>query len=207
MGQVVEVLNQAIEKYTSRTYLEDLMKAKSEYFELVGKISDEDDDFESRMNGFNYWFLSERELSSGKTLLEDFLSSTALDESIASSLSNINHSLFEYRGLSLTKKHVFFDILHDRKFHLSADNFNFQLIKDDIFTARTIEAGGIHFILNDISVLPNEIKSILVKESKKVRKLKDAKRDLQFLIMIEKLKTKWKRYGHIDAKKIFTFKF
>lgn len=207
MSQVFEVLNRAVEKYSSRTYLEDLMKAKGEYFELVGKISDEDDDFESRMNGFNYWFLLERELSDGTTLLKDFLSSNELEAEVANSLEMINHSLFEYRGLSLTKKHVFYDILHDTKFHVLSENFNFQLIKDDIFTARTVTFNGVNYVLNDISTLPSEIKSILVRESKKVRKLKDKKRDLQFLIMVEKLKTKWKRYGHIDARKIFTFKF
>lgn len=207
MSQIIEVLNQAVEKYSSRTYLEDLMKAKSEYFELVGKIFDEDDDFESRMNGFNYWFLLERELSDGTNLLKDFLNTQNLEEDVAKSLQMINHSLFEYRGLSLTKKHVFFDILHDTKFHVLSENFDFQLVKDDIFTGRTVTFNNINYVLNDISTLPNDVKSILVKESKKVRKLKDKKRDLQFLIMVEKLKTKWKRYGHIEARKIFTFNF
>ena len=62
-------------------------------------------------------------------------------------------------------------------------------------------------MLDDVSVLPVEIKSTLVKESKKVRKLQDKKRDLQFLMTVEKLKTKWRRYGHIEAKKIFQFNF
>lgn len=207
MSEVISVLNQAIEKYSSRAYLEDLMDAKKEYFSLIGKISEEDDDFESRMNGFNYWFLSERSSKNGTTLINEFIAESKIEEELIKSLTQINHSLYEYRGLSLTKKHVFYDILHDKKFHLLAENFNFQLIKDDIFTARTVEYKGTFFVLDDISVLPSEIKSILVKESKKIRKLKDPKRDLQFLIMIENLKTKWKRYGHLDAKKIFTFNF
>ena len=85
--------------------------------------------------------------------------------------------------------------------------FCHQLIKDDIFIARTIEFEGSVYLLNDISVLPQDVRSILVKESKKVRKLQDKSRDLQFLMAVEKLKTKWRRYGHIDPKKIFQFNF
>ncbi len=207
MIETVNTLNSVVEKYSSREYLETIMAAKEEYFELAGKISDEDVDFESRMNGFNYWYVSQRLIESGKTFLEEYLATTELDEKTTDSLKNINHSLFEYRGLSFSKKHVLFDILHDKKITIPKDDFNFQLIKDDIFIARNLEYNGVYNMLDDVSVLPVEIKSTLVKESKKVRKLQDKKRDLQFLMTVEKLKTKWRRYGHIEAKKIFQFNF
>ena len=41
-GKAIEILNSAVEKYSSREYLEDILKAKAEYFELTGKISDDD---------------------------------------------------------------------------------------------------------------------------------------------------------------------
>lgn len=207
MSDLLKILNDAVEKFSSREYLEEMLKAKKEYFELVGKISDEDDDFESRMNAFNYWYISQRNAEEKGSLLNTYLEKNQIVEEKAKILKELNHSLFEYRGLSFTKKHVFYDILHDIKFSISDKEFNFQLIKDDIFTARSIVDNGSNVLLDDISILPSEIRPILVKECKKVRKLKDKKRDLQFLMKVENLKTKWKRYGHLDAKKIFKFDF
>ena len=208
MNEIVEVLNSAIEKFSSHEYYESILAAKQEYFELTGKITEDDEDYESRMNGFNYWYLTQRTKSDNCSLLNNYVASVdEIDDSQKSALLNINHSLFEYKGLSFTKKNAFKDILHDKKFTIPKDMFCHQLIKDDIFIARTIEFDGSVYLLNDISVLPQEVRSILVKESKKVRKLQDKSRDLQFLMEVEKLKTKWRRYGHIDPKKIFQFSF
>jgi hypothetical protein len=207
MDKLLGVLNTAIDKFSSREHLENILAAKDEYFELTGNLSEVDEDYESRMNGFNYWYLTQRGGQEGDTLLQNFLNSEELTTDVRDALLNINHSLFEYRGLSFTKKHTFKDILHDKKFHIPQDKFHLQLIKDDIFIARTIELEKEVYLLNDISVLPQDVRSILVKESKKVRKLKDKNRDLQFLMAVEKLKTKWRRYGHIDPKKIFKFDF
>lgn len=204
---VVNILDSAITKYSSHDYYENILEAKEEYFELTGKISEEDEDFESRMNGFNYWYLTQRSNSKGSTLLSTFIEETEIDDKEVEILENINHSLFEYKGLSFTKKHSFKDILHNKKFTIPKDRFNFQLVKDDIFIARSVEIEGQVFLLNDLSVLPHDVRSILVKESSKVRKLQDKSRDLQFLLATEKLKTKWRRYGHLDAKKIFQFNF
>ncbi|EQC52480.1 hypothetical protein [Bacteriovorax sp. DB6_IX] len=207
MDKLFSVLDTAMDKYSSQDHLENILAAKEEYFELTGNLSDVDEDYESRMNGFNYWYLTQRGSEQGETLIQSFLGQEELSDDLKEAILNINHSLFEYKGLSFTKKHTFKDILHDKKFHIPRDKFHLQLIKDDIFIARTIEVENEVFLLNDISVLPQDIRSILVKESKKVRKLQDKNRDLQFLMAVEKLKTKWRRYGHIDPKKIFKFDF
>lgn len=207
MDKLFSVLDTAMDKYSSQDHLENILAAKEEYFELTGNLSDVDEDYESRMNGFNYWYLTQRGCEQGETLIQSFLGQEDLSDDLKEAILNINHSLFEYKGLSFTKKHTFKDILHDKKFHIPRDKFHLQLIKDDIFIARTIEVENEVFLLNDISVLPQDIRSILVKESKKVRKLQDKNRDLQFLMAVEKLKTKWRRYGHIDPKKIFKFDF
>jgi hypothetical protein len=203
MENFYNVLDSAIDKFSTREYYDHILEAKQEYFDLAGKIEEEDEDYESRMNGFNYWYLTQRGLGERKTLLQEYIESETLDEEVINSLLEMNHSLFEYKGTSFTGKHSFIDILHDQKFSLPKNEFQLQLIKDDIFIARSVNYQGTVHLLNDISVLPHDVRSILVKESKKVRKLKDPKRDLQFLMAIEKLKTKWRRYGHLDPKKIF----
>ncbi len=204
MNTVEDVLNSAIEVYSQNGFLESIKEAKEEYFELAGKILEDDDDFESRMNGFNYWYLTQWNRDHG-ALIEKFLNDQEIDANLHDAISNINHSLFEYKGKSFTGKHCFKDILHDKKITIANDSFSHSIIKGDLFVARSIEMDSKIYMLNDVSLLPSQVKSILVKESKKVRKLNDKGRDLDFLMEIEKLKTKWRRYGHVDPKKIFVF--
>lgn len=206
MDDLRNILDEAIQRYSSNDYYEKLKLAKEEYFKLTGKLSEEDDDYESRMNGFVYWYITQRDQDSRGPLIKNYLSDISIEDSKKEAMLEINHSLFEYRGQNLFKKHVFKDILHNSKFYIPKDEFTLQLVKDDLFIARTITHEGKTMLLDDISVLPYDARGPLVKESKKVRKLNDRKRDMQFLLKIEALKTKWRQYGHIDPKKIFIFK-
>ena len=205
MEELRSILDDAVTKFSSNEYYDKLRSAKEEYFKLAGKLSEEDDDYESRMNGFVYWYITQRDFDDNGPLIKKFVNEISIEENQKDSMLSINHSLFEYRGQNLFKKHVFKDILHNTKFYIPKNEFTLQLVKDDLFIARTISHEGKTMLLDDISVLPNDARGPLVKESKKVRKLNDRKRDMQFLLRIEALKTKWRQYGHIDPKKIFVF--
>lgn len=205
MEELRSILDDAVTKFSSNEYYDKLRSAKEEYFKLAGKLSEEDDDYESRMNGFVYWYITQRDFDDNGPLIKKFVNEISIEENQKDSMLSINHSLFEYRGQNLFKKHVFKDILHNTKFYIPKNEFTLQLVKDDLFIARTISHEGKTMLLDDISVLPYDARGPLVKESKKVRKLNDRKRDMQFLLRIEALKTKWRQYGHIDPKKIFVF--
>ena len=204
MDKIQEVLETAIERYSSNHFLDSIKEAKEEYFELAGKILEDDEDYESRMNGFTYWYLTQRE-NNNKVLIEDFLKEKSVEENVEEALLNINHSLFEYNGKGLTGKHKFKDILHNDSLSIAKDKFGYSIVKGDLFVARSVDVESEIYFLDDVSLLPREVRSILVKECKKVRKLNDKTRDLQFLMEVERLKTKWRRYGHVDPKKIFVF--
>ncbi len=205
MEELRSILDDAVTKFSSNEYYDKLRSAKEEYFKLAGKLSEEDDDYESRMNGFVYWYITQRDFDDNGPLIKKFVNEISIEENQKDSMLSINHSLFEYRGQNLFKKHVFKDILHNTKFYIPKNEFTLQLVKDDLFIARTISHEGKTMLLDDISVLPYDARGPLVKESKKIRKLNDRKRDMQFLLRIEALKTKWRQYGHIDPKKIFVF--
>ena len=204
MEKLQEAFESAIETYSSSNFLDSIKKAKEEYFELAGKILEDDEDYESRMNGFTYWYLTQRDADE-KLLIEEFLRSKEIEDEIAQAILNLNHSLFEYRGKGITGKHKFKDILHNVSFSIASKKFDHSIIKGDLFVARSVELQSEIYLLDDVSLLPKEVKSILVKECKKVRKLNDRTRDLEFLMEVERLKTKWRRYGHVDPKKIFAF--
>lgn len=205
MEDIRNILDDAVTRYSSNDFYEKLKIAKDEYFKLAGKLSEEDEDYDSRMNGFVYWYITQKDFDANGPLINTYLESNSVEDSQKEAMLNINHSLFEYRGQNIFKKHVFKDILHNSKFYIPKNEFTLQLVKDDLFIARTITHNGKTMLLDDISVLPYDARGPLVKESKKVRKLNDRSRDLQFLLKIEALKTKWRQYGHIDPKKIFVF--
>ena len=72
-------------------------------------------------------------------------------------------------------------------------------------TGRTLSLDDQSYLLSGICILPREVRSLLTKQCKKVRKQKDPNKEVEFLLRVEFLKTKWRRYGHIEASKIFVF--
>ncbi len=199
-------INMAVKEYMSGNHYDTLIEAKNQYFSQTGQVNEEDDDYEARMNSFNDWyilqFVSKRNT---RTVIKDYLTKYQIDDRLAKSLLNVNHSLLEYTGNTFSGKIILKDILHDKKIILPKDHPCLAIVKRDIFLGRTLEIDGMSYLLSGICILPKEVKSIFNKESKKIRKLKDPKKEREYLMRVEFLKTKWKRYGHIGAAKIFIF--
>lgn len=57
MNEIFKELERALMQYTSGNHYDDLLKAKEIYFSLTGKINEDDEDYELRMNSFNEWYL------------------------------------------------------------------------------------------------------------------------------------------------------
>lgn len=203
---IVELLESAIRENSEGQRREDLLNAKEEYFRMTGKVNEDDDDYDGRMNAFNHWYLLQREQVEGKPPIVGYCEKSGVEQGLIDSFMNVNHSLFEYKGTNFKKLHVLKDILHNEKVVLSRDFSMPSVLEDDLFIGRVLNYEERKYLLDGICLVPRDIRSILIKESKKVRKLKDAKRDFEFLMQLESLKTKWLRYGHIDAKKIFQFR-
>jgi hypothetical protein len=204
--EVQNCLDRILVEYTRGYHLESLIEAKKEYFELTGTLTEEDDEYESRMNAFNDWYLfqylSKRKT---KTVVKDFLEKNQVEDSIAKSLLSVNHSLFEFKKINFFKKLVLEDVLHGQNIILPKDGLTIGIVKGDMFTGRLLTFEGQHYLLKGVCIYPESVKSILRKESKKIRKLKDPGQEQNFLLKLEQLKTKSLRYGHIDMTKIFVF--
>ncbi len=207
MNQVLkEHFDKALGIYTTGVHYDTLLEAKKEYFEITGQANDDDDDFEARMNSFNEWYVLQFISKRGtRTVISDYLMNHPVDDTLARSLSGVNYSLFEYTGKSLTGHDVLYDMLHDKKIKLPKAWELPSIIKDDIFVGRVLTFQDSPFLMSGLCVIPKEVRGILKKECKRVRKLKNPNEELKFLLKIESFKTKWIRYGHVDATKIFKF--
>src|SRR5690606_41019306 len=97
------------------------------------------------------------------------------------------------------------DILHDKKIELAKEHVAPPMLKGDLAICRIVSYQGENYLLDGMTFIPKEVRSTLKKQSKVVRKKDDPQQEYEFMIQLEKLKTKWQRYGHIDPEKIFIF--
>jgi hypothetical protein len=204
--EIRDHIEKALVQYTKDGYYDHLIKAKDHYFKLTGQVNEEDEDFELRMNSFNDWYVFHFE-DEGEhpPVIEKYITNNQLNENIKGFFENVNYSLFEYTGESFKKKHVFKDYIHKKKIYLEKGAYMPAFYKDDIFIGRFLSFEDNTVPLGGLCFLPKEIKSILKKQSKKVRKQNDPKKELSFLLNLEALKNRWAHYGHIEASKIFYF--
>jgi hypothetical protein len=196
----------ALNEYSKGHSYKQLILAKETYFNITGLVHEEDDNYEARMNSFNDWFLFNFKKEDGEAnRMMEFLNQHTQEDEIKESFDKVNFSLFEFIGESLFKKIIIKDILHNKKISLSLKGPIPGLLKQDLFIGRVISSGQENFLMLGISVLPKTVKRILSKEAKKIRKLNDLDIEEKFLLEIESLNNKWKRYGHLDPQKVFQF--
>lgn len=196
----------ALDIYTQGVHYDTLLEAKKEYFTITGQANDDDDDFEARMNSFNEWYVLQFISMRGtRTVISDYLINHQIDDFLAKSLTGVNYSLFEYVGKNFRGYDTLYDMLHDKKITLPKGESLPSIIKDDIFVGRVLTYEKQNYLMSGLCVIPKDVRGILKKECKKVRKLKNPGEELKFLLKIESFKTKWIRYGHVDATKIFKF--
>lgn len=195
-----------MKEYTSTDNYDVLLEARDEYFKLTGQALEEDDDYESIMNSFNDWYLvqfvSKLRI---RTAIKDYALKYNPDEDVVYALTHVKHSLFEFSGKSLGGKFQLNDILHSTKIHLAPSHPQLAMVKNDLFLGRLLKYKDEYFLMNGMSILPKEIKGLLETESKKLRKEKNFHKEKYFLFLVENLKNKWKRYGHLQADRLFNF--
>lgn len=198
-------LDKVLGFYTKGEFFSDLKEAKDKYFSLTGKLDEDKDEFESRMNSFNDWYIFQYRQKDGSKVIEDYIRNNKLDEELSQALLNVNHSLFEFTKTTFRKQIVLKDILHDEKIVLKKDHPTISLMEGDVFTGRIIKYKSEYYLLRGICTLPQGIKAILKKQSKKTRKMNSFEEELKFLLQLEAFKTKAMHYSHIDPAKIFIF--
>ncbi len=206
---MLELIDSHIEKmlttYTQGEYFERLKLAKDTYISLTGKLDEDKDEFESRMSCFNEWYLFQWKDESGKKIVEDYIRRERLDEELSQAFLNVNHSLLEFSKVNFRRQVVLKDILHDEKVVLVKGHRHIGLVEDDLFISRVIRYKGDSYLLHGVCTLPQSVRSVLKKQSKKVRKMNSFEEELKFLLSLESLKTKSMHYQHIEPSKIFVF--
>ena len=205
MSFIHKEVEKILQKYTKDSYYEDLKKAKELFISKTGKIDEEADEYESRMNSFNDWYLFNYRKEDGTRIIEDYLQSENIEEDLKEAFIKVNYSLFHFAKINFRKQIVIKDVLHSDKITLKLEESHLGLVEDDLFVGRSIHYKDEFFLLDGLCTIPREVMSVLKKESKKIRKLNNEEEEEVFLLNLERLKTRSLQYGHIDSSKIFTF--
>lgn len=205
MNIIQDHFDKILSHYTKDAFYEEMKKAISIFVEKTGQMDEESDEYESRMNSFNDWFIFNYRSEDGSRIIDSYLSDFDVDSSIAKAFHNIKYSVFLFKKINFRKQIVIKDILHDEKFVLAKDHDNLALVEDDLFIGRVIEVNEQSYLLNGLCSLPRDVYSVIKKEAKKIRKLNNDSEEERFLLQLESLKTKSLQYGHLDSSKIFKF--
>jgi hypothetical protein len=218
--EIIDHLERAILDYSQSQSYDNLVQAKNDYFGLTGKLNEESDEFESKMNCFNDWFLFNYKGNADDSLALTYAKDKGLGEDIIATFSNMNFSVFEYQKCNERKRTATLkDLFTKESFIIDLDNFNAGVVENDIFMARALKFQKENFLLKGICVLPSEIKSVLAKEIKKLtKKMKGTKKEPaptdpkeivamkeNFLFNLENMRTRWISFGKMKSQKIFNF--
>ena len=207
MKKEIEIhLEKALSRYSDSDFLPSLIEAKNEFFKKTGNLNEEDEDYESRMNCFNDWYLSNYILTSvQRTPLKDYVLKTEMSEEIGHGLLNLEYSLFEFVGQKGNKLFTFQDLLKGKTIQVSKTDGFPAILQGDLFTGRVVKAVNGNYFLPGVCVLPKEVKRSLQNAAKKVMKKGSYQEISSFLLKLEYLKTKSIRYGHLPLEQIFQF--
>lgn len=198
-----EYLDKILEEYTTVSYYDQVVEAKDKYLKLTGPVSDDGEDYESRMNSFNDWYLfNYLPANSKSTMVSDYLAKYEVPNDVAISLENIVYSLYEVKKMDKTKT-VLKDIIHNYDVVLKGVYRHIGCVKDDIFIGRVLTFAKKDFLLQGVSTMPHGAKKLLVKRAKILGGEKDPNIEYAFLLKLELLKTRHRHYPHLDPNSIF----
>ncbi len=196
----------ALDIFTKDENVNELLAAREIYYDLAGEVKDSDDNYEERMKCFNDWYVFDYNRNEkNQKVIDLYIENESLDEEIAQTLKSVHHSVFEFLDTNFRKQYVIKDLVDGKKYVLPKEHSRPALLKNDYFVGRLLVNNKISYLLNGLCIIPKDAQSIIKKEIKRINKMKSSDQTMKFLLKIERLKSKWERYGRIESSKIFLF--
>jgi len=203
-------LNEYFEKVltfsSQEEFSSEIIQAKIEYFNRMGKVNETDPSYEMRMNQFLEWYVFRRPLNSYgnppvRLYYERFAKNMSDQEAeVYRGFLNSIHSLFQVKKVE--KDGLFVkDLFTDRRYSVECDvpgGFPRNLL----FEGRIIPVGDRFWFSNAFCFHPEEAQKFILTELKKLRK-EELEDITPFLQRLSVLKLKYDRYKKADAKQFY----
>jgi len=195
-------------EYTAGDYFREVYEAKKNYFENLGVIAEDDQDFENQMDVFMGWYLFDRPLEK-HDLPPVFLyyrknqpNFTPEEDALHKALTQAKHSVFElvkHKSDALVLR----DLSNGKKYDVNDTQFKAGFSKGDVFEARLLPEGKGYIFANGFCFHPKEAYKFIESQMKKIREDDTAQRT-KLLLKLGQMKNKQHRFPHIDAQYIYT---
>jgi hypothetical protein len=196
--------------------VDEILKAKQEYFaQTGGEVHEEDRCYESRMQAFFNWYLLDRKMPDGATIVERYLREKGAelagqDKDVMIGCTQSRLSLFEYRGngglFSRPGKGQVrvrdlatgddFDVTERRQMH--------GLEIGDLFEARLVPIGRTWHFSTSFTYHPREARREILREVKKRRKQGTAD-GRQLVWELERMFLQHERFRNVALTAIYNF--
>ncbi len=187
----------------------ELIKARTDYFGLTGKLNESDSNFTNRMNAFLLWFTFDwRCCDTLKTPFEMFkyeFTDTVSNEGLVDRLVKFDshiHSLFESVKLSNSQA-IIRDLFTKTKYEITEPDFLYGSAKGTCFETRIFQVEGKFRFSNYFILHPPVVKKPIKKRCKQIHKKQESIKP--FIITLHSYNTKWERYRNIDIRNIYHF--
>jgi len=197
-------------------WVDEILKAKQEYFEKTGgEVHEEDRCYEARMQAFFNWYLLDRKLPEGATIVEKYLREKGAElpgseKDVLLGCTQSRLSIYEYRGtggiFSRPQKGQVrirdaatgedFDVTERRQMH--------GLDIGDLFEARLVPVGRQYHFSTSFTYHPREARPEIKREVKRRKKLGEV--DMRSLVWeLERMALQHERFRNVQLSAIFNF--
>ncbi len=210
-SEILKHIDAALNEFSGKEFFDDLVRAKHEFARLTGVIDEEDEEYESRMDTFNIWYLFDYSHNGQLPVMERYIALHGLAEDISNVLRSVHSSLFEYCGENLRRRLSLKDLVGKRKLLLEKGHEKPGLLKGDIFVGKIFTSGEDHFLLPVYCLMPENSFAAINKQIKQMKKSAGEKAVLpkeqivSFLMKTVHLRNRYRRFTHVDPKKFFIY--
>lgn len=201
-------ITRLIDEYTAGDFYREVYEAKKEFFENIGGINEDDQDFENQMDLFMGWYLFGRPLNQFDLppvhLFYRKQANVLPPEQLVlyKNLTATVHSIFE-----LTKQNddhfTLKDLSSREKLEVSGHGMRYGFSKGDIFEARLIPYEKTYTFASGFCFHPREAAKFVEEQMKKIRQ-QDLAQRTKLMLRLNHMRYKHARFPHIDCSYIYT---
>ena len=198
-------LDRLAERYSAGENKIEAMRAREEYFELAGKVFDDDAElFEGRMAAFLEWYVLERPFRGGAAPVVQVLDddpALLIEERRTIALVAASHrSLFELHEVA-DRTMDLEDVLGGARFLVTERRHTIGFNRGDLFEARVISDGASVIFGKTFIFHPADAREVALAAVDAALE-RGVGRD-EILFDLARRHVRWHRFGHIGAAKIY----
>jgi hypothetical protein len=208
MNTITELINRILAHFAGDAFQDELLRAKSAFFDRAGVLDENLPSFELRMSQFFDWYFFTRPLEGyGRPPVEAAEMARELrfseeDLVVLQRLRDNRHSLFEFRKLKGNDLYVK-DLIKGQKLVLKESPWIHGFDVEEIFEARLIPYLDSFLMTKGLCFHPPAAKKFIMAEIKRHRKDPDLEVDDMMLELV-KMRYRLERFPHVDPAMIYS---